>query len=46
MDFTFKHTSIRGKEARYLQLNNEGVEAVFYSANVDFLKPYLQLLYK
>ena len=46
MDFTFKHTSIRGKEARSLKLNDTGIEAVFYSANVDFLKPYLQLLYK
>ena len=33
MNTTSKHITIRGKEAQYLQLNDEGVDAVFYSAN-------------
>lgn len=44
MDFTFKPITIQGKEARYLQLNQEGLEAVFYSANGFPLGTYLQFL--
>jgi pimeloyl-ACP methyl ester carboxylesterase len=46
MDFTFKHTHLHGREAQYLQLNDQGIPAVFFSANgfplgtySEFLKP-------
>lgn len=44
MDFTFKPTTIRGKDARYLQLNNTGIDAVFYSANGFPLGTYSEFL--
>ena len=44
MDFTFRTITIRGFEARYLQLNKEGIEAVFYSANGFPLGTYSKFL--
>lgn len=44
MDFSFTQTTIRELEARYLQLNNEGIEAVFYSANGFPLGTYSEFL--
>ena len=44
MDFVFKPITIRDKEARYLQLNDSGIEAVFYSANGFPLGTYSEFL--
>jgi len=44
MDFTFKNIKIKGKKAQYFQLNKEGIEAVFYSANGFPLGTYSQFL--
>ena len=44
MDFTFKPIIIQGKGAKYLQLNNKGLEAVFYSANGFSLGSYSEFL--
>ncbi len=44
MDLNFKRINILGKEAQYLQLNEEGVDAVFYSANGFPLGAYSEFL--
>lgn len=44
MDLIFKSTSIRGKGAQYLQLNEEGIDAIFYSANGFPLGTYSEFL--
>lgn len=44
IDLDFKHASIRGEEARYLQLNNEGIPAHFYPANGFPLGSYTHFL--
>lgn len=44
LDFSFKNTIINTKEARYLQLNNEGIPAHFYAANRFPLGAYSEFL--
>ncbi len=44
MDLNYKNIRIRGKDAQYLQLNNEGIKAVFYSANGFPLGTYSEFL--
>ncbi len=44
LDFTFKNTIVNKKEARYLQLNTEGIPAHFYGANGFPLGTYSEFL--
>jgi len=44
LDFSFKNTIVNKKEARYFQLNNEGIPAHFYAANGFPLGAYSEFL--
>ena len=44
MNLDFKKITINNKEAQYLQLNNDGIDAVFYSANGFSLGTYSEFL--